>query len=113
MALAIVLPLVFTSCSDDDDDYASKEHDTSICSEWIENSSNRYIFDYYRFYKDGTGIHGSYESDIDWIDEDDDITWYTEDNKYLYIDGAKYEYWCDGSSLELTRNGKTKYYYEK
>jgi len=31
------------------------------------------------------------------------------DNQYLYIDGAKYQYSCDGSSLHIGN----KTYYEK
>lgn len=104
----------FVSCSDDDDDeeeVASKQHDGTLYGEWVENSGNRYVFDYYCFYSDGTGIHGSYEPDIDLVNEDDDIRWYTEDGKYLVIDGSKYEYWCDGSKLEIKMKGKTKSYY--
>ena len=72
-------------------------------------TTEKYVHDYYSFYSDGTGIHGSYESDIDWVNEDDDIKWYTVDNEYLYINGAKYVYSCDGSSLRIGN----KTYYEK
>ena len=41
--------------------------------------------------------------------KDDDIKWYTVDDKYLYIDGTKYAYSCDGSSLRIGN----KTYYEK
>lgn len=116
--LALVLVAVLTSinlssCNDDDEDVKDKELDGTLYGEWVENSGNRYVFDYYCFYSDGTGIHGSWESDIDWVNEDDDIKWYTVDKKYLYIDGSKYEYSCDGSSLEINMNGRTRYYYEK
>lgn len=59
------------------------------------------VHDYYSFYSDGTGIHGSYESDIDGVNEDDNINWYTVDNNYLYINGVKFAYSCDGSSLRI------------
>lgn len=105
-----IIGAVFTSCSsDDDDDVLGKEHDAALCGEWVANDGKKYVHDYYSFYSDGTGIHGSYESDIDWINEDDEIKWYTADGKYLYINGSRYEYSCDGSSLHF--NGK--YYYEK
>ena len=79
----------FTSCSDDDDeDTSNREHHAAFYGEWVEDSGNRYVFDYYSFYSDGKGIHGSYESDIDWVNEDEDITWYTVDEEYLYINGA-------------------------
>ena len=92
MFLFAIVGALFTGCSsDDDEDLSTKEHD------------------YYSFYSDGTGIHGSYESDIDWVNEDDDIKWYTVDDKYLYIDGTKYAYSCDGSSLRIGN----KTYYEK
>lgn len=84
-----------------------------LYGEWVEDGDNSYVFDYYCFYSDGTGIHGSYEADIDWVNEDDDIEWYTVDDEYLYIDGARYEYSCDGTSLEIQMNGRTRYYYEK
>ena len=117
LLLAVVFSVGFASCDKDDDEPGgdgslNKEHDASLYGEWVEDSGNRYVFDYYCFYSDGTGIHGSYESDIDWVNEDEDIEWYTE-GKYLYIDGAKYEYDCDGSSLEIVIKGKKRYYYEK
>lgn len=104
-------------CSDDEttnkDESAYKEYDAALYGEWVEDSDNSYIFDYYRFYSDGTGIHGSWESDIDWVNEDDDIEWYTMNKQYLYINGNKYEYKCNGSTLEIKMNGRTRYYYEK
>lgn len=112
LILSISTSVTLSACSDDDEP-ANAEHDTSLYGEWVESSGNRYVFDYYHFYSDGTGIHGSYESDIDWVNEDDDIKWYTVDKKYLYIDGAQYEYSCDGSSLEIKMNGKTRRYHEK
>lgn len=91
----------------DDDSMNNKEYDATLYGEWVAfNDGKRYVHDYYSFYSDGTGIHGSYESDIDWINEEDDITWYTVDDSYLYIDGRKYNYSCDGSSLSI---GNKKY----
>ncbi len=110
--LCLGMSTVLSACSDDEDT-SNKEYDGTLYGEWIEDSDNRYVFDYYCFYSDGTGMHGSYESDIDWINEDDEIRWYTINREYLYIDGAKYEYSCDGSTLEIKMNGKTKRYYEK
>ena len=122
LLLAVMFSVGFVSCDKDDDEEdegregkgsLNKEHDATLYGEWVEDSDNRYVFDYYCFYSDGTGIHGSYESDIDYVNEDEDIEWYTEGKKYLYIDGAKYEYDCDGSSLEIVIKGKRRYYYEK
>lgn len=111
--MAVLASVSLASCSDDDDDAENKELDASLYGEWIETSSgNRYVFDYYHFYSDGTGIHGSYESDIDWVNEDDDITWYTIDHEYLCIDGNKYEYQCDGTTLVIHMNGRTRVYEE-
>lgn len=103
---------IVVSCTNDGQS-GEKEYDSSLFGEWVEDSDNIYVFDYYCFYSDGTGIHGSYEADIDWVNEDEDIKWYTVDDKYLYIDGGRYEYWCDGSSLEIKMKGRTHYYYEK
>lgn len=113
--MAVIGTVTFTACSSDDDDEPSnKEHDSSLYGEWVEtNGKYTKIADYYYFYSDGTALHGTYEWDIDWIDEDDEYKWFTTDKKYLYIDGTKYEYSCDGSTLELTRNGKTRTYREK
>lgn len=102
----------FTSCSDDDDENTSnREHHAAFYGEWVEDSGNRYVFDYYSFYSDGKGIHGSYESDIDWVNEDEDITWYTVDEEYLYINGARYKYHCSGTSRDIEMNGRTRHYY--
>ena len=104
----------FTACSSDDDEPSNKEYDSSVLGEWVEtNGKYTTIADYYYFYHDGTVTHGTYEWKIDWVNEDDDYKWFTIDRKYLYIDGTKYEYSCDGSTLELTRNGKTRTYREK
>ena len=110
--LCLCMLTVLFACNDDEDT-SNKEYDGTLYGEWIEDSDNRYVFDYYCFYSDGTGIHGSYESNIDWINEDDEIRWHTRNREYLYIDGAKYEYSCDGSTLEIKMKGKTKRYYEK
>lgn len=99
---------MFVSCSSDDDSPSKKEHDASLYGEWVANDGRKYVHDYYSFDSDGTGIHGSYESDIDWVNEEDEIKWYTA-GSYLYIDGAKYSYFCDGSSLRIGN----KTYYEK
>ena len=107
--IVTIIGALFVSCSSDDEDdsLSNKEHDASLCGEWVANDGKKYVHDYYSFYSDGTGIHGSYESDIDWVNEDDDIKWYTVDDKYLYIDGTKYTYFCDGSSLQI---GNMTYY---
>ena len=109
--LCFFISLLFFSCNSDDES-TTNEYDASLFGEWVEYRSG-YLSDYYAFYSDGTCLHGSYEWDIDWINEEDDYRWYTVDKKYLYIDGTRYEYSCDGTSLELTRKGKTKYYQEK
>lgn len=110
LSFVIIIGSLFASCSSDDDDSPSnKEHDASLYGEWVANDGNKYIHDYYNFSSDGTDIHGSFESDIEWVNEDDDITWYTVDNKYLYIDGTKHQYSCDGSTLHIGN----KTYYEK
>lgn len=116
LVAAISLSATVAACGDDDDEpgeeSGSGEHDRSICGEWV-SPTHEYLYDYYYFDGDGTGIHGSYEPDIDWVNEDDDITWHTVDDKYLYIDGAKYEYRCDGSELEIQFKSGTRIYYEK
>lgn len=103
----------FSACSNENDIPSNAEHDGTLYGEWIETTGGRYVKDYYYFSSDGTGIHGSYELDIDWINEDDDINWYTVDGKFLYINGQKNEYRCDGTSLEIEQNGKIKKYREK
>ena len=120
VVLALVLGVGFASCDKDDDEpqgngesMADKEHDASLYGEWIDDNGNTYVYDYYCFYSDGTGIHGSYEIDIDFVNEDEDITWYTVDDKYLYIDGTRHEYSCDGTSLTINIKGKTRNFYEK
>lgn len=90
----------------------NREYHSSLFGEWIEEDGG-YVYDYYSFYSDGTGIHGSYEWDIDWVNEDEDIEWYTVDKEYLYIDGTRYRYWCDGSTLEIEIKGEIRTYYEK
>ena len=112
LLMAVMASVGFVSC-DSDSDSANRDHDASLYGEWVESNGNRYVFGYYHFYSDGTGISGSYEPDIDWVNEEDEFEWYTVDDEYLYINGTQHEYWCDGSSLEITRNGRTKYYYEK
>lgn len=103
MALSLSLMMtLFTSCDTIEKDNVKKEYDATLFGEWIRyNDGNKYIHDYYCFYSDGTGIHGSYEIEIDWVNEDDDITWYTVDKKYIYIDGRKHKYSCDGTSLSI------------
>jgi len=102
----------FSSCKDDDDSNANKEFDSTLYGEWIENDGNTYVHGYMRFDSDGTGISGSYESDIDWVNEDDDFQWYTANDEYLYINGTCYKYWCDGSSLTTeSASGKTRSYW--
>lgn len=110
MLLFTFMSALLVSCSSDDDDSSSnKEHDATLFGEWVANDGKKYVHDYYSFYSDGTGIHGSYESDIDLVNEDDDIKWHTVNNEYLYINGTKYNYLCDGSSLHIGN----KTYYEK
>lgn len=111
LLVAVLSAVSFSSCSDDDD-VDDKELDGCLFGEWVEMGGNRYVHDYYCFYSDGTGTHGSWESDIDWVNEDDDIKWYTVDDEYLYINGARYEYSCDGSILEINMNGRVKRYRE-
>ena len=97
--LCLAASIGFASCGDDDEP-ENKKHDATLYGEWV-STSGRYVHDYYSFYSDGTGIHGSYESDIDWVNEDEDITWYTVDDEVLYIDGRPHSYDCDGSSLRI------------
>lgn len=107
--MIICMMAMLASCDLDDDSSLNKEYDATLYGEWVRyNDGKRYIHDYYYFSSDGTGIHGSYESDIDLINEEDDITWYTIDDKYLYIDGRKQQYWCDGTTLSIGN----KYYRE-
>ena len=103
VAMFVIANVMFVSCASDDDTLPSaKEHDATLYGEWIAfNDGKMYIHDYYCFYEDGTGIHGSYEDDIDWINEDDDIIWFTVGRKYLYVNGVKYSYSCDGSTLHI------------
>jgi len=109
--ILVIMTLPFiASCSDDDKIPSDAEHDGTLFGEWVA-SDGKYIHAYYYFYNDGTGISGTYESDIDLINEDDDIIWYTENNEYIYINGLKCAYSCDGSVLRLNRNGKTKVFY--
>lgn len=105
-----VIGAALTCCSsDDDDDTSGKEHDSALLGEWVANDGRKYVHDYYSFYSDGTGIHGSYESDIDWVNEEEEFKWYTKDGKYLYIGKYQYGYDCDGSTLHF----QGKYYHEK
>lgn len=106
--IATLAGINLSSCSDENDISSNKEYDGTLYGEWIEITGGQYVKDYYCFSSDGTGIHGSYELDIDWINEDDDINWYTVDKKFLYIDGQKCEYQCDGTLLEIEQNGKIK-----
>lgn len=82
--LAIIGTMLVSCSSYDDEDSSTKEHDASLYGEWVANDGKKYVHDYYSFYSDGTGIHGSYESDIDWVNEEDDIKWYTVD-KNIFI----------------------------
>lgn len=61
-------------------------------------------------YDDGTGISGTWESDIDWVNEDEDFVWYTVDKKYLFIDGSRYKYSCVNDILEIEYPKKTRRY---
>ena len=91
LLLIVSINALLTSCGDEPDP-AEREHDSNLIGEWIEYGGKfKYIADYYYFYSDGTCLHGNYERDIDWVDEDDEYEWYTVDNKYLYIDGEVYQ----------------------
>lgn len=96
----------FASCSDDDDDNdgpSNKEYDGTLYGEWIESGGGRYYKDYYYFSssRPGTGTHGQYDVDLEWAVDEEDITWYTVNDEYLYIDGRKHQYECDGSVLYI------------
>ena len=106
----------FSGCDDDEDgSRADKNLDGTLFGEWIENDGNRYVHGYMCFYDDGTGISGSYESDIDLVNEDEDFEWYTAgDDEHLYINGTRHKYWCNGTSLtNYFSSGKTRSYREK
>lgn len=115
--LMLCISFALTSCGGDDDepDGSGMDHDGCLEGEWVSYTGKSDLYEYLYFDSDdGTGIEGWYESDIDYVDEDNDFTWYTVDDEYLYIDGSRYEYWCDGSELELTTpKGQTKTYYAK
>lgn len=109
LLLIVSTNALLTSCGDEPDS-AEREYDSNLIGEWIEYGGKfKYIADYYYFYSDGTCLHGNYEWDIDCVDEDDEYEWYTVDNKYLYIDGVKYKYSYDGTTLEFDK----KTYYER
>lgn len=81
LLLIVSINALLTSC-DDEPDPAEREHDSSLFGEWIEYGGKyKHIADYYFFYSDGTCLHGTYDRDIDWVDEDDEYEWYTVDNK--------------------------------
>lgn len=110
--IAILCGILFISC-EAGGDASNKDHDGTLFGEWVEyNDGKTYVHDYYRFYSDGDGIHGSYESDIDWVNEDDNFKWYTVDDQYLYIDGQKYEYSCNGTNLTIKIKGRYRTYRE-
>lgn len=118
---AVAISASLTACGDDDDDNepgtenGQQDHDGCLEGEWISYSGASDLYKYLYFDSDdGTGIEGWYESYIDSVDEDTDFTWYTVDDKYLFIDGVKYTYWCDGTELELTSpKGREETYYAK
>lgn len=101
---------LFAACSSDDD--VNKQHDGTLYGEWL-GTSGYYYKDYYYFSSDGTGEHGSYDVSIDESSVDEDFKWYTVNGKYLNINGTKYEYSCDGSSLTITGSKGTKTYRPK
>ncbi len=99
------------SCSKTSDvDYRTMEHDSSLFEEWIEMDGKTYVHGYKHFYSDGTGISGTWESEIDWVNEDEDFVWYTVDDKYLFIDGSRYKYSCANDILEIKYPKKTRRY---
>lgn len=104
--VALIMSVTLTACGDDDDDLSFTEHDGTLYGEWVEVGP-RYYCDYYDFRSDGTGYHGQWDVDLEWVNDEEEIKWYTVDDKYIYIDGRKYEYFCDGSVLEF--RGKTYY----
>ncbi len=114
---AVAISASLTACGDDDDNEpgggnGNGEHDGCLTGEWISYTGASDLYQYFYFDSDGTGIEGWYESNIDGVDEDNEFSWYTVDDKYLYIDGTKYDYWCDGSELEITSpKGHTTTYY--
>jgi len=113
MLYALLIGAMFCglSCSKTSDvDYRTMEHDASLFDEWIEMDGKMYVHGYKHFYNDGTGISGTWESDIDWVNEDEDFVWYTVDDKYLFIDGSRYKYSCVNDILEIEYPKKTRRY---
>ena len=48
------------------------------------------------------------------VDEDEHFNWYTVNDEYVYINGYKHKYSCNGTSLSLeVKPGRMKYYYSK
>ena len=114
LMLTLLTCVCITACDSDGDEPSDKEHDATLYGEWIENDGNTYVHGYLCFHRDGTGITGTWESDIDWVNEDDDLVWYTVGGKYLYMNGAKYEYSCDGTRLEtVSSSGRRRTYRER
>jgi len=106
LLLFATFALTFAACGDDDDEPEYKDYDGTLYGEWIEVGP-RWYCDYYYFGSDGQGTHGQWDVDCEWVNDEEDITWYTVDDEYIYIDGRKMSYYCDGTILEM--NGKTYY----
>lgn len=105
----VLVSVCFSSCSDDEPDGA--EHDYNLDGEWVDGWGKPWVHTYLYFNADdGTGIAGSYEDDIDWVNEEEEFKWYTVDDEWLYIDGKKYSYSCDGSSLTIYNYKKGRDY---
>lgn len=106
----MLLAVAFCACGDDDDP-ENRDHDGCLYDGWACQTSG-YWADYYRFWSDGTGEHGTWDLDDQSVwDIDEEFTWYTVDDEYLFIDGKKYRYWCDGSTLDIDFPRGTKTYH--
>mgnify|MGYP004545211693 CR=1 FL=1 len=109
IAVLVLCIVSLISCTKKYVDYRAMDHDAALFDEWIEQDGKAYVHGYICFYSDGTGIAGSWESDIDWVNEED-FTWYTVNDKYLYIDGRRYKYSRANDILEIEYPKKTRRY---
>lgn len=112
--MTVILTVSFAACSNDGEP-DDKGYDYNLWGEWIEMDGKSYVHGYMYFASDGTGIRGSWESDIDWVNENDEFNWYTVNNQYLYLNKRKYKYDWDGDR-HLTiynYNGKNRVFYIK
>lgn len=108
------IAISLSSCGDDNDEPNVKEYDGTLYGEWISTSgyaAKDYI--YFSSTRPGYGTKGNYDASIDLIENEEDITWYTVGDKTLYINGKGYDYWCDGSELQIKwKSNKTVTYRE-